>query len=258
MNDRLATTLFPEWSPELPSPIRVANKLLRRRPLWLRIERAVDGRYDMTTLEQRLNLMHLLTNVIENGVAGDSIEIGTFEGKTAALLTRVLEEMNSGKRLHAYDAFDVGYFLGEKADVLTRLHQNFASVQARAPEIHQGLFSETIPAQLPTQVCFAHLDCGVGPNLPLHKKNLLHVLEHLYPRMAPGGVCAFMDYNDGSFPDVHDGHPGVRMAADEFLQDKPEKIVVLYGGQGAMGYFRREFIPHAAPLNAAQPATVQR
>lgn len=194
--------------------------------------------------------MELLTVVVQYEVAGDVVELGTFEGKTAVLLTRVLQELGSPKKLHVYDAFDVGYFLGEEADVLALLRQNFAGAGARLPEIHKGYFEQTLPAELPETVCFAHLDVGIGPHPDRHKGVMLKCLESIYPRLAPGGICLLMDYNDGSFSDVADGHPGVRQATDEFLLNKPEKAVTLYGGQGAMGYFRKSGMP--APQKAVE------
>lgn len=243
MNHNLATTLFPEWTTTPPPFLRAVNKVLRRRPLRLRLERAVDGRIDMTTVEQRVHLMQLLTVAVQYEIPGDVVELGTFEGKTAVLLTKVLEALGSSKKLHVYDAFDVGYFLGEGADVLTRLRQNFAAAAARPPVIHKGYFEQTLPTELPELISFVHLDVGVGPHPDRHRGIMLKCLESLYPRLAPGGICLLMDYNDGSFPDVPDGHPGVRQATDQFLTDKPEKAIPLYGGQGAMGYFRK--IAHA-------------
>lgn len=239
VNQKLVTQLFPEWNTTPPAFLRAINAVLRRRPLRLRLERAVDGRVEMTTLEQRLHLMQLLITVLQYEVPGDVVELGTFEGKTAALLARVMHEMNSTKRLHVYDAFEVGYFLGEGADVLSRLRQNFSAVRAPLPEIHRGYFEATLPVELPALVAFAHVDVGVGPDPTRHAAVVLHCLDSIYPRLAPGAICLLMDYNDGSFPDVPDGHPGVRAAADAFLRDKPEKPVVLYGGQGAMAYFRK-------------------
>ena len=248
MNQNLATTLFPEWSTTPPKFLRWINRVLRKRPLRLRLERAVDGRFDMTTVEQRIHLMQLLAIVVQYDVPGDVVELGTFEGKTAVLLTRVLEELRSTKKLHVYDAFDVGYFLGERVDVLGRLRANFTTAGARLPEIHQGYFDQTLPTELPETICFVHLDVGVGPHPDRHKAVMLKCLESFYPRLAPGGICLLMDYNDGSFPDVADGHPGVRQATDEFLRGKPERPISLYSGQGAMAYFRKLGPPSLRPV----------
>ena len=53
MNHNIATELFPEWTTTPPKLLRVINRVLRRRPLRLRLEHAVNGRWDMTTIEQR-------------------------------------------------------------------------------------------------------------------------------------------------------------------------------------------------------------
>jgi O-methyltransferase len=232
--------LFPEWNPPLPRKARLANRLLAQWGIPLRLERVINGCFDMSTVEQRFCLAQLLHDVVQDDVAGDVAEFGCFEGKTAALLTRVLEGLGSSRRVHLYDSFETIYFLGEGADVEAKLRANFQSVSARLPETHKGRFEQTIPHQLPEKICFAHLDCGTGGDQALHRRSLLHCLTHLYPRLAPGGVCVLMDYNDGTFPEIPDGLPAVRLAVDEFLRDKPEKPILLWGGQGAMAYFRRQ------------------
>src|SRR5688572_871293 len=193
-NQYFAVSLFPEWSPKVSGIVRIINKFIRKRPVRLRLERVIDGRYDMTSLEQRLHLIALLTDAVEYDVPGDVVEIGSFEGKTAALLSRVLEELNSLRPLHVYDAFDVGYFLGTAVDVEARLRTNFESVGARLPMIHKGYFEETLPFQLPDKISYVHLDCGVGPDQERHRKSMLHCLNSFYPRLSPGGVCVLMDY----------------------------------------------------------------
>ena len=50
-----------------------------------------------------------------------------------------------------------------------------------------------------------------------------------------------MDCDDGTFSAVLGGFPTVRLAAEGFLKDKPEKLTALYGGQATMAYFRRKF-----------------
>jgi predicted O-methyltransferase YrrM len=52
-------------------------------------------------------------------------------------------------------------------------------------------------------------------------------LEYFYPRMVKGGVIVFDDYSFRSTP-------GVKVAIDEFLVDKPEKIIDINTGQGLL------------------------
>lgn len=242
MSQRLALSLFPDWTPQLPKLARLSNRVLKKLKTGLRLERVVNGYFDMTTPEQRLSLVQLLTDVAQCGVAGDVVECGCFEGKTAALLTRVAHELDESLTVHVYDSFGVGFFLGSKVNIEERLRANFASVHARLPEIHKGSFEETIPAQLPEKVCFAHIDVGAGADTQTHKAAVLHCLAHVYTRLSPGGVCVLMGCNDGTFFGEEGGFLGVRLATDEFLKDKPEKLIALYGGQATMSYFRRELV----------------
>jgi O-methyltransferase len=97
-----------------------------------------------------------------------------------------------------------------------------------------------VPAELPEKISFIHIDCGFGGDPLAHKKVILHLFEHIYPRMSPGAVCVLMDYNDPAANGLaQDLAPGVKMAADEFLAGKPESMVALYGNSYLHGYFRK-------------------
>jgi O-methyltransferase len=247
MHPHPAVSLFPEWKPQLPWLAHIVNRYLRRWKTNLRLERVVNGSRDMTTVEQRFSLVQALAAVVESRVPGDIVECGCFEGKTTALLTRMLGEWGEPRPVHVFDSFGSTYFLGE-ASVEEALRQNFAQVNLPLPVIHRGLFQETIPEQLPEQIAFVHLDCGGYENPAIHQRSLEHCLSHLYPRLSPGGICVLMDYNDGTFVEIDDALPGVRRALDNFLADKPEKRTLLWGGQGGMAYFRRASAPPAACL----------
>ncbi len=239
MSQRLAFTLFPDWEPKLPRLARRVNRLLRKMNADLRLERIVNGYFDMTTLEQRLSLIQLLTDVLQGGVAGDVVECGCFEGKTSALLTRVAHDLDHKRVVHVFDSFGSGFFLGSEEDIEARLRANFANVKARLPQIHRGAFDETIPSRLPDRICFAHLDVGTGGDPEAHEAAVLHCLRHLYERLESGGVCVLMDCGDGTFPSEVPGYPAVLRAVSGFLERKPENLIALYGGQGTMAYFRR-------------------
>jgi len=115
MSQRLALSLFPDWTLKLPKLAQLSNRALRKLKIGLRLESVVNGWFDMTTLEQRLGLVQLLTDVVQCGVAGDVVECGCFEGKTAALLTRVAHELDSSRVFRVYDSFGAGFSLGSTA-----------------------------------------------------------------------------------------------------------------------------------------------
>jgi O-methyltransferase len=193
---------------------------------------------DMTTLEQRINYFHLLDATIAAQVPGDVIELGCFTGQCALLFQKVIQQHHSDKTLHLYDSFEVKFTLqGSIEDIL---RENFATTSLHMPVLHKGYFQDTLPAQLPAKICFVHIDCGFGGDVAAHKEVMLHCLQTVYPRMSNGAICVLMDYHDSlGGATGYDVNPGVKLACDEFLASKPEKIVSLYGNQISHAFFRK-------------------
>ena len=213
--------------------VNLINRLFEKFNLLHRLTKIPDPFSDMTVIEHRLNLYHLLTSVIENGVEGDVVEFGVYTGETALLLQKTLKLHGSPKTLHLYDTFDVK-FVDFEESVESELMNNFKSNNLDLPVIHKGLFQDTFPSQLPDKIAFAHIDCGLGGNVELHRDVLLYCLEQLYPRLTQGGICALMDYD--IVRNEKANNPGVKMAADLFFADKPEAVFALFGDQG---YFKK-------------------
>ncbi|GGH12365.1 TylF/MycF/NovP-related O-methyltransferase [Mucilaginibacter phyllosphaerae] len=220
------------------SLIAFANKVLRFMKTGYTVS-PVDTIVDMNTLEQRINYYHLLEHVLDADIPGDVIELGTFTGQCAMLFQKVLEQHQSVKTLHLYDTFESKYTI--KGSVEEQLIQNFKNAGLSLPVLHKGLFEDTIPGQLPAQISFVHIDCGFGGDRYQHKSVITHCLEAVYPKMPKGSVCILMDYYDEAVNGVgFDAHPGVKMACDEFLKDKPETVSCLYGNQYYHGFFRKK------------------
>lgn len=218
--------------------ISFINKVLRFSKIGYTVS-PVDTIVDMNTIEQRINYYHLLDNVLSNNVAGDIVELGCFTGQCAMLFQKVIEQHQSEKKLHLYDTFENKYTIqGEVEDQLIR---NFNDAGLKLPVLHKGLFQDTLPGQLPDQICFIHIDCGFGGDQSLHKDVILNCLKEVYPRMPTGGVCVLMDYYDEQVNGVgFDAHPGVKLACDEVLADKSEKVGCLFGNQYYHGFFRKD------------------
>lgn len=219
--------------------LQLLNAGLRRLHLGHYVQPLPNPVVDMTTLEQRLNYYHLLEAVLAYQVPGEVVELGCFTGQCAQLFQRVLTQQRSPKQLHLYDSFEVRFTLQEPVeDVLRR---EFAQAGLPQPALHKGYFEQTLPAELPAQVAFAHIDCGFGGDPLAHAAVVRHCLAALYPRLSAGAVCVLMDYQRPPYrADSYGGiNPGVALACDEFLADKPERVVELYGNQYAHGYFRK-------------------
>jgi O-methyltransferase len=60
----------------------------------------------MTNIEQRMNMYHLVSQVLAYGVEGDFVELGCNTGASSVLITKLLAEHNSNKKLAVYDSFE--------------------------------------------------------------------------------------------------------------------------------------------------------
>lgn len=72
-----------------------------------------------------------------------------------------------------------------------------------------GFFDVTLPTYS-SRIALLHLDCDLYESY----KTCLH---YLYHKVVPGGIILFDEYEDETFP-------GAKIAIDEFLADKPEKV----------------------------------
>lgn len=242
--DNVFITQYFDWNPPRSRRVLWANQLLRKvgRQVRLVPEYATGSQ---TNVEQRMNLFHLLSQLLVFAVPGDVVELGSHEGSSAAVMAKVIQSHDPSRRLHLFDAF-----LDSPAE---RLLERFRSLGLPLPEVHPGWFQETLPGQLPERICFAHIDCGPSKSPDYLEQTIRLSLEALYPRLSPRGVCLLADYCD---PDVYgqDGfsfpqsilytrhwnqYPQVKRACDAFLKDKPEKVAVLYSGDYSHGYLRK-------------------
>ncbi|MFC2135178.1 TylF/MycF/NovP-related O-methyltransferase [Bacteroidota bacterium] len=215
----------------------------------------------MMTIEQGMNIYHLLSKVISHNIPGSVVELGCFNGLSAALLQKTLDEHNSVKELHLFDSFEglpdkteldgpTGFQKGSCKSSKEEVIKNFQKFSLKIPNIHVGWFNKTLPTQLPEKICFAHLDGDFY-------SSIMESLENVYPRLSKGAIVIVDDYYD---PDINIGIqnklnsntmnknssrtyvvrnflPGVKNACDNFFKDKPEQMQVLVSGEEAHGYF---------------------
>jgi len=197
---------------------------------------------DMTNVEQRMNLYHLVRQVLAYNVEGDLVEMGCNEGATSVLIARILKDNNSEKKLFLYDSFEglpspslvdgVSFKIGDLVTTEDNVRANFRKHNLPLPEIHKGWFKDTIQ-WLPEKICFAYLDGDFYDSI-------LDSLVGVYPRMSKGAICLIDDYCDpGVNPNGLNRLPGVKKACDDFFADKPEKIEFIYSGHYPHGYFRK-------------------
>lgn len=218
----------------------------------------------MINIEQGMNIYHLLNQVLLLNVPGEVVELGCYVGRTAAVMQKTLDQHGSTKQIHVYDSFeglpekqeqdgDARLGKGRCATTKDELVNIFQSFNLKLPEIHEGWFKDTLPKQLPKQICFAHFD---GDLYSSTKESL----KFVYPKLAKGAIVLIDDYCDPVIVDkmnnginqngysqrsgrrirIFDALPGVKKACDEFLADKPEKIHVLIAGEERHAFFRKQ------------------
>lgn len=183
----------------------------------------------MTSIERMYALYQAVRHVHAAAIPGDLVECGVWRGGSAMLAALTLSSLGEReRRIWLYDTFEGmppptdadRSISGElAADALAR--PGAAGKQARAvagldevkanlastgyPSEHlrfvEGRVEETIPAVAPEQISVMRLDTDWF-------ESTRHELQHLWPRLSPGGVLIIDDY----------GHwQGARRAVDDFL-----------------------------------------
>jgi O-methyltransferase len=197
----------------------------------------------MTNVEQRMNMYHLVSQVLAYGVEGDFVELGCNTGASSVPITKLLVDYNSDKKLSVYDSFEglpkakpvdgTVYQEGYCRTSEDVLRENFRFHNLPVPSIYKGWFNDTLPTQLPEKIAFAYLDGDFYDSI-------LVSLQYVYPRLSPGAICLIDDYCDPQInPKGWNRLPGVKKACDEYLEDKPEKVEFIYCGSYSHAFFRK-------------------
>jgi hypothetical protein len=85
-------------------------------------------------------------------------------------------------------------------------------------EILRGWIPERFPEVSSLSFCFVHIDVDLY-------QPTLDSLSFFYPRLVRGGLIVCDDYGFSTCP-------GATRAFDEYMKDKPEKIIHVPTGQG--------------------------
>jgi hypothetical protein len=182
----------------------------------------------LTTSERVVALVRAIEYIEQHAIAGDIVECGVWKGGSMMAAALTLKRLGSKRRtLHLYDTFD-GMppptdadkdYLGNSAASQMKTMDKESIIWARAQldevvdnmrstgypderlKYIEGKVEDTIPAHLPESIALLRLDTD-------WYESTKHELEHLYPRLVPGGVLILDDY----------GHwEGARKAVDEYI-----------------------------------------
>ena len=238
-----------DWDCRSPRPQhRFINRVLRR---FIKAQLVpASFMWENANVEARMNVFHLVSQTAVYGVPGDVAEVGCNSGEMSVVIRKVLDEYAPDKELHVFDSFeglpelrdnkdkeDGVYIPGWMATSEQRLLNRFTTLGLKEPHVHKGWFEDTVPGGLPDTLSFAIVDGDLYSSTK-------YVLPHVYERLSPGAICWFGAYYDETVfrrddTSSHFKSPGVKQATDEFFQDKPESMSVLYANEYSNGYFRK-------------------
>jgi O-methyltransferase len=206
--------------------------------------RAVQG-WTMTSEARVWALIVAVRHVVDHGIPGAMVECGVWRGGSMQAIARTLLDRDARDRdLHLFDTFtgmpppgeEDRQVAGPPAGELLQSRPRTAHIWAIAGlddvragmartgypadriHYHAGMVEDTIPAQAPEQIALLRLDTDWHASTK-------HELEHLYDRVAPGGVIIFDDY---------DYWEGARKAVDEFVTAGGHRLLLVPIGSGRM------------------------
>lgn len=180
--------------------------------------------FTMTSPERIYALCKATEYVVAREVPGAIVECGVWRGGSMmAVAATLLRLKRTDRELYLFDTFagmpepgpeDVRLDGKSAADMwrtkvgwcaagIDEVHANLCSVGYPSERMHlvKGLVEETVPAQAPAEIALLRLDTD-------WYQSTRHELEHLFPRLQPGGVILIDDY----------GHwRGSRKAVDEYF-----------------------------------------
>jgi hypothetical protein len=184
--------------------------------------------FSMVSLERMYGVYSAVRHITTSRVPGSIVECGVWRGGCMMLAALALRREKEKRQLFLFDTFagmtkptekDTGPDGSEAVTMWLDQRQangsNWLSVplkevkrnlaQTGYPEdlltFVQGDVLRTIPKEAPDEIALLRLDTD-------WYESTMHELEHLYPRLAPGGVLIIDDY----------GHwKGAREAVDEYL-----------------------------------------
>ena len=181
----------------------------------------------ISTLVNIDQMRYILDNLFKAvQLPGDVVELACNIGTTALYIRRMLNVVAPEKVYHVYDSFEglpapaeIDGDLCKQGDMKKEQHefeQTFKNAGLECPVIHKGWFSEIPDHEYPDKICFAFFDGDFY-------SSIMDSFFKVYHKMTPGGIILVHDYEGEMLP-------GVKVACDDFLRDKPEKVSDIFWG----------------------------
>jgi len=164
----------------------------------------------LLTPDRVTSLIHLVRQV--EHVAGDIAQVGVYKGGSARAIS-----LNTYKHIYLFDTFE-GLPEPTKGKDWHKLGDFSDSSIAHVMKVMEPYANYTIvPGLFPSSSTFTDEKFSfVYIDVDLYQ-DTLNCFNYFYPRMNPGGIIVSDDYEMPSCP-------GVKLAIDEFMLDKPETL----------------------------------
>lgn len=167
-------------------------------------------------MNQEIWLREFLTNYKIIAIDGNFAEVGVANGRSAKVIADFVSDL---KTLYLFDTFEgIPYHDKEKdnfhrkGDFSKCTFSNILKVfegYKNKVSIIKGIFPQTASFLCADKFCFVNIDVDVY-------QSTKDCLNFFYPKVVGGGFIIFLDDY------LHPNCEGVRLAADEFLNDKSE------------------------------------
>ena len=163
--------------------------------------------------EKLAKLKNLLIQAVES-TSGEIWECGVYLGGSASVITKTLEIHKIDRKIRLFDSFqglpkpnehDNHHIEGDFSiteDAEESIREYFKSYTNVS--IHKGWIPDSFVGLEDSVISFCHLD------LDLYE-GYIKTLEFVWPRMPPGGIIVFDDYDAWSCL-------GAKKAIDEFIE----------------------------------------
>lgn len=169
--------------------------------------------------EDRIQAIEKLVQQV-NSLPGNMAEVGSYRGGTAYYINKY----SKGKKVYLFDTFTGipmqgeldPHAVGDFGDTSYEEVKNYFSDSPNVV-VTKGLFPDIAKGVIADdeKFCFVHLD------VDQYESNKLSI-EYFYDKVVPGGVIVFDDYG---------WLKGIDQSVNEFMADKPEKIVSIAWNQ---------------------------
>lgn len=197
---------------------RAMTRIIQLRPHFDGVARDIITEVNTRTVSSQDKLFALILAtryVVDEDIPGDVVECAVWRNGSLQAVAGALSSMDDeGRGLHRF-SFGDGRRIGGREP-----EQRPGDAQATSGRFdvldHLGAIEEAIPSEAPERVAILRLDLD-------SYESMSHALEHLYPRVSPGGVVLIDDYG---------WWEGARDAVDHYFKGAGQHLFLAPVGSG--------------------------